>query len=50
MVASKDKRVTMNKYRCVHCKKIVKRESTKQWIESYCEETGRIVHLMLVKK
>ena len=37
-----------NKYRCKHCKKIVSRESEKQWVKSYCEQTGKNVHLMKV--
>lgn len=33
------------KYRCKHCKKIVDRDSKKKWIKSYCDETGKTVHL-----
>ncbi len=40
----------MARYRCKHCKKIVKRKSTKQWIKSWCDNTGRYVHLMRVVK
>ena len=34
-----------NKYKCVHCNKVVKRESDKKWIKSYCDETGKNVRL-----
>jgi hypothetical protein len=34
-----------NKYKCVHCKKVVERDSSKQWIKSYCVETGKTVRL-----
>jgi len=39
-----------NKYRCVHCKKIVERKSDKQWIKSLCGQTGKMVRLQLIKK
>lgn len=39
----------MNKYKCKHCNKITIRESNKNWIKSYCEETGKITHLMKIK-
>ena len=39
-----------HKYRCKHCKKIVTRESDKQWIKSYCDDTDRYVHLQRVKQ
>lgn len=32
-------------YRCPHCKKIVNRDSTKAWIPSYCDATGKDVRL-----
>ena len=35
----------MNKYKCVHCKKVVERDSSKQWIKSYCVETEKTVRL-----
>jgi predicted RNA-binding Zn-ribbon protein involved in translation (DUF1610 family) len=44
------KRKRKYKYRCPHCGKIVIRESTKQWVESYCEATGRNVRLQRVSK
>lgn len=34
-----------NKYKCKHCKRVVTRDGDKQWIKSYCEETGKTVHL-----
>jgi uncharacterized OB-fold protein len=34
------------KYICKHCKSIGERDSEKEWIKSYCEKTGKIVHLM----
>lgn len=36
-------------YWCKHCKKEIKRNSTKGWIDSYCESTGKNVRLMKVK-
>lgn len=39
-----------NKYYCKHCKKTVVRDSEKAWIKSMCDETGKDVHLMLLKK
>jgi ribosomal protein L37AE/L43A len=36
-------------YKCKHCKKTIERESNKFWIKSYCEETGKTVHLILQK-
>ena len=36
----------MNKYKCKHCGHIVKRESDKQWIKSYCDTTGKSVRLI----
>jgi len=38
-----------NKYRCKHCKMIIERESSKQWIRSWCSETEQYVRLQLVK-
>lgn len=35
----------MNRYRCVHCERILKRDSEKQWVQSFCVVTGRNVHL-----
>lgn len=35
-------------YRCKWCKQIVLRESKKQWIKSYCDKSGKYVHLVRV--
>lgn len=40
----------MNKYRCKHCNKTLKRDSNKKWIKSYCEKTGKDVHLILIER
>lgn len=40
----------INQYKCKHCLIIVERESTKQWIKSYCSLEGRNTHLMLLKQ
>jgi len=40
----------MAKYRCVHCGRVVERASQKAWIPSYCDRTGRYVHLQRVKR
>lgn len=39
----------VNLYECRQCGKTVQRESSKQWIKSYCDETGKNVRLRLVK-
>jgi phage FluMu protein Com len=39
----------MTNYRCKHCGKVVKRDSDKQWIKSYCDTTGRNVRLQRIK-
>lgn len=36
-------------YRCAHCKETVERDSTKKWVKSYCDKTGKNVHLQLVE-
>ena len=36
-------------YQCRHCGKIVKRKSDKAWVKSWCEKTGKTVHLMRVE-
>ena len=38
----------MAKYRCKHCRKIMDRDSDKQWIKSYCETTGKNARLQRV--
>ncbi len=40
----------MNQYRCVHCGRILERDSTKAWVKSRCDATKRFVHLMRVTK
>jgi phage FluMu protein Com len=42
----KTTRTSGNHYRCTHCQRIVTRDSTKAWVESYCTRTGKIVHLI----
>lgn len=34
------------RYRCAHCRKIVKRKSLAGWIKSWCTQTDRWVHLV----
>jgi DNA-directed RNA polymerase subunit RPC12/RpoP len=34
-----------NKYKCIHCGKVVERESEKKWIKSWCDEKGKDVRL-----
>jgi hypothetical protein len=36
-------------YRCHHCGKTVLRESTKRWLTSYCETTGKTTRLWRVR-
>jgi ribosomal protein L37AE/L43A len=36
-------------YRCSKCRRLYKRESSKQWITSYCERTGKQARLMRLK-
>ena len=40
----------MSEYRCNHCGQTVRRDSTKRWIESYCEETGRDTRLWRIEE
>lgn len=40
----------MTRYRCRHCHKVVLRPSTKAWLTSYCDDTGKTVRLTRVKK
>ncbi len=35
----------MTKYRCVHCGKVLRRRSMKQWLKSYCSTACMIAHL-----
>lgn len=39
----------MGKYRCKHCKKVVKRDSKKAWIKSFCGEAQVSTHITKVK-
>jgi endogenous inhibitor of DNA gyrase (YacG/DUF329 family) len=39
----------INQYKCAHCQKIVEREDQRQWIKSYCEETGQYTRLIKLK-
>lgn len=38
-----------NLYRCPHCGKIVKRDSNKQWLKSWCDKIGRDARLQKIK-
>lgn len=38
-----------NKYRCPHCGEVVVRKSERAWIKSYCDKTGKTVHMQKVK-
>ncbi len=40
----------MNYYKCKHCGVILERDSDKQWIKSYCDQTGRNTRIRLIKK
>jgi len=40
----------MNNYKCKHCGGIFKRNSNKKWIKSYCENSGKNVHLIKLSK
>jgi hypothetical protein len=42
-------RPLVSQYRCKHCGRVVKRESNKAWIKSWCDKTQRNVHLIRVK-
>lgn len=42
------KKPLRTKYHCKHCGRTVIRDSEKAWIKSYCDDTGRWVHLMRV--
>lgn len=39
----------MNNYLCIHCGKVVPRISNKAWVKSYCDTTGRTVHLQSIE-
>ena len=38
------------KYRCKYCKKIIERDSDKEWIKSYCLDENKMVRLIKVKE
>lgn len=38
-----------NKYRCPACGQIVEQESSKQWVESYCDQAGEMTRLQKIK-
>lgn len=38
----------MTRYRCKHCGKTMLRPSRKAWVKSFCDETGKSVHLTKV--
>lgn len=40
----------MTQYYCNHCGKTTERDSTKRWIKSYCESTGKMTRLWRVAK
>ena len=40
----------MNAYRCNHCGRTAERDSTKRWIKSYCERTGKMTRLWRLPK
>jgi len=35
----------MSLYRCKYCRKIISRESDKQWIKSFCDKEMKMVHI-----
>lgn len=37
-------------YRCSACGKIVMRQSSKRWIKSFCDSTGKNVHIWRQEK
>lgn len=39
-----------NVYKCSKCDKLVKRDSTKKWILSWCDAKGRYTRIMLQNK
>ena len=40
----------MKTYHCTHCKKKVKRNSTKSWIKSFCIQCDKYVYLVRIDK
>lgn len=49
MPLTKSKSKKEHIYRCNHCKKVVWRESSKRWLNSFCELTGKTTRLWGVK-
>ena len=43
---SDERKKLKQRFRCKHCGKILLRKTDKQWVKSYCTQTGRTVHLM----
>jgi ribosomal protein L37AE/L43A len=39
-----------NKYKCNKCGKIVTRNSTKVWINSYCDDSGKTTRLYKIRR
>jgi len=39
----------MNEYKCLHCGKIMKYDTDKKWIKSFCEKANKTVHLMIIE-
>jgi len=42
--------ISVSKYKCIHCSKIVERESNKKWIKSFCISMDKRVRLQLIKE
>jgi hypothetical protein len=40
----------MNKYRCVHCGRVVHYDDNRKWIKSYCDDKQKWVHLQRVER
>lgn len=40
--------VKKHQFTCRHCGKTVLRAETKKWVKSFCESTGKNVHLIRV--
>jgi len=38
------------KYKCPYCKKILERESKKQWIKSYCVLKDGYIRLQIIRE
>lgn len=39
-------KIILTKYKCPHCEAILYRDSDKQWIDSYCDDTGRMARII----